>query len=116
MLKGNVLHDHVLVEIQKSEWATADTIGEHEDPKAGSGIVVAIPDKEDILFFSNYSWILEQSMLNASMGETLYTKMKELLGKKVYFEKRSDLGNTIEDGDKTYATVKFSKLIYVENK
>jgi co-chaperonin GroES (HSP10) len=114
MLKGAVLHDHVLVEIQKSEWATADVVGEHEDPKAGSGIVVAVPDKEDILFFSNYSWILEQSMLNESMAEKLHAKMSALIGKKVYFEKRADLGNTIEDGSKTYATIKFSKLIYVE--
>lgn len=114
MLKGAVLHDHVLVEIQKSEWATADTVGEHEDPKAGSGVVVAVPDKADILFFSNYSWILEQSMLNEAMAEKLHAKMTALIGKKVYFEKRADLGNTMEDANKTYATIKFSKLIYVE--
>lgn len=114
-MQGSVLHDHVLVEIQKSEWATADNVAEHEDPKAGSGIVVAVPSKGDILFFSNYSWILEQSMLNSDMAATLHEKMSALIGKKVYWEKRADIGNMIEIDGKTFATIKFSKLIYVED-
>lgn len=109
-----VFGDHVLVELKKSEWSTADTQGEQEDPSAGSGVVVAIPAKEDILFFSNYSWILEQSMLNKPMAEELHTKMSELNGKKVFWEKRADIGNTIEEDGKTYATIKLSKIIAVE--
>lgn len=111
-----VYNDHVLVEIKKTEWATSDE-ADHtgkEDPKASSGVVVATPKIEDILFFSNYSWILEQSPFNTEMAEKMHKKMTELMGKKVYFEKRSDVGNTVEHDGKTFATIKLSKIIAVE--
>lgn len=114
-MQGKVLHDHVLVEIKKSEFVTSGATDDmQEDPKAGSGIVVAVPGVEDIMYFSSYSWILENSMLNEGMAKRLHEKMSALIGKKVYWEKRADIGNTIEDGDRTFATIKFTKLIYVE--
>lgn len=112
-----VFNDHVMVEIKKPEWVTADEedfSGNKEDPRAGIGIVVAAPALEDIMFFSNYSWILEQSVFNTAVISKMHDKMSELVGKKVYFEKRSELGNTIDQGGKTYATIKLSKIIFVE--
>lgn len=110
---GKAYNDHVLIEIEKSQWATANQEGEEDSPNAGSGIVVGIPDRDDIMFFSNYSWILEASPFNEEMLNKVHAKMKQLTGKRVYFEKRADLGNTIEEGDRTFATIKLSKIIYV---
>lgn len=111
-----VFNDHLLVEIKKSEWATADeaAFDGKEDPRAGYGTVIAIPDLEDIMYFSNYSWILESSPFNEAMAKKMHAKMSELLDKKVYWEKRADLGNVIEEDDKTIATIKLSKIIGVE--
>lgn len=113
-----VYNDHVLVEIKKSEWATADeaAFDGKEDPRAGYGVVIAIPELGDILFFSNYSWILEASPFNEDMCKQMHAKMTDLLGKKVYFEKRADIGNTVEEDGKTLATIKLSKIIAVEDK
>jgi hypothetical protein len=113
-----VTSDHVLVEIKKSEWATADEpdpsgMGK-EDPNAGSGIVVGIPPLEDIMFFSSYNWILEQSVFNAEIAKKVHERMSALMGKKVYFEKRADVGNTIELDGTTFATIKLSKIVFVE--
>lgn len=107
-----VFNDHLLVEITKSEWATADeaAFDGKEDPRAGSGIVVGIPELGDILFFSSYSWILEQSPFNQGMAKDMHKVMTGLMGKRVYFEKRADIGNTIEEDGKTFATIKLSKI------
>lgn len=114
MLK--VYNDHLLVELQKSEWATADVAGEQEDPKAGSGIVVKAPKLEDILYLSSYTWIAEETVVNEGLLTDIHAKMQKLVGKKVYFEKRADLGNTVEHDGKTYATIKLSKITAVEGK
>jgi hypothetical protein len=114
MLK--VYNDHLLVELNKSEWATsddADTTGK-EDPNASKGVVAAIPDLSDMHYLSSYSWISEDSVLQEDLLERVRTAMERLLGKTVYFEKRADLGNTIEYEGKTYATIKLTKIIAVE--
>lgn len=105
-------NDHLLIELQKSEWATADEQGEQDDPRAGSGIVVDVP--ENVYYFSSYTWIGDQNIDFSENWEPLQKVMKSLKGKRVYFEKRADIGNTIEDGDKKYATIKLSKITGVE--
>lgn len=105
-------NDHLLVELEKSQWTTADDKGETEDPNAGSGIVVAIPTEH--VYLSSYTWVSDASMFDEDSLKELWEKMSKLIGKKVYFEKRAEIGNTIEDGDKTYATIKLSKITAVE--
>jgi hypothetical protein len=111
-----VTSDHVLVEIKKAEWATADEddFSGKEDPRAGSGVVIGIPPLEDIMFFSSYNWILDQSVFNEEIAKKVHIRMTALMGKKVYWEKRADIGNTIELDGKTLATIKLSKIIFVE--
>ncbi|HEU5187936.1 MAG TPA: hypothetical protein VFT87_05555 [Candidatus Saccharimonadales bacterium] len=108
-----VFNDHLLVEIKKPEWTTSDDVAfdGKESPDATRGEVVGIPALGDILFFSNYSWILEQSPFNEEMAKKMHTKMSELLGKTVYFERRADVGNTIQKDGKTLATIKLSKIV-----
>lgn len=105
-------NDHLLIELPKNEWATADEQGEQDDPRAGSGIVVEVPNQ--LLYLSSYTWIADKTVGNPQYMEELYKWMKSLKGKRVYFEKRAEIGNTIEDGDKKYATIKLSKIVGVE--
>ena len=105
-------NDHLLVELAKSKWTTVKDESEQDDPNAGYGTVVAVPDT--LMWLSNYSWMAENTLLNPDQLEVLMEQMTALVGKKVYFEKRSEIGNVIEDGDKTYATIKFSKITAVE--
>lgn len=107
-------NDHLLVEIKKSEWATADDMNEQNDPNAGSAVVVGIPDRKNIYYLSSYSWMAESTLKDKDILEGMHKAMEQLLGKKVYFEKRSDIGTTIEHEGKTYATIKLSKIIAVE--
>lgn len=108
-----VFGDNLLVEIKKSEWATADEQGEMDDPRAGSGLVVAIPDAQDILYFGSFNWAFDQSAFNDRMRDDMLQVMERLFGKTVYFEKRADHGMTIEADGKTYAVIKLSKIIGV---
>lgn len=106
-------NDHLLIELPKAEWATADEQGEQDDPRSGSGVVVAVP--EVAFWLSSYTWIAERSVANPEVMATFGSLMNELMGKRVYFEKRADIGNTIEVGDKKYATIKLSKITAVES-
>ncbi len=111
-----VFNDHLLVEITKSQWATSDEVEEQQDPKASYGVVVGIPKLEDIMYFSNYSWILEQSIFDNDTHERMHKRMETLMGKKIYWEKRAEVGNVLEEGEKTLAIIKLSKVIAVEEK
>lgn len=109
-----VFNDHVLVEIKKSEWVTSEDAEEHSSPKASFGLVVAIPERENIMYFSNYSWILENSVFNEDVIDQMRSKMQNLLGKTVYWEQRAEIGNVIEEDGRTFATIKLSKVIGVQ--
>ena len=112
-------NDHILVELPRSDWATADD--DQNDPNnpnaanAGTGTVVAIPERKQLLWFSSYNWIADGSLTFNSFMDDLYATMLELKGKKVWFEKRAEIGNVVEDGDKKYATIKLSKITGVSN-
>lgn len=105
-------NDHLLIELPKNEWATADEQGEQDDPRAGTGIVVGIPDQN--YYLSSYTWIADITANNVDARKFYHNVMAKLKGKRVYFEKRAEIGNTIEDGDKKYATIKLSKIVGVE--
>lgn len=109
-----VFGDNLLVELKKSEWATADEQGEMDDPRAGSGVVVGIPEAQDILYFGSFNWAFDDSVFNDAMRSEMLTVMNRLQGKTVYFEKRADHGMTIDHDGKTYAVIKLSKVIGVQ--
>lgn len=109
-----VFNDHLLVEIKKSEWVTSEDAEEHSSPKASFGVVVAIPEPSDIMYFSNYSWILENSVFNVEIVNEMYSRMKSLLNKTIYWEQRAEIGNVIEEDGRTFATIKLSKVIGVQ--
>jgi len=109
-----VFNDHLLVEIKKSEWVTSEDAEEHSSPKASFGVVVAIPKREDIMYFSNYSWILENSVFNDPVLILMLNRMESLLGKTIYWEQRAEIGNVIEEDGRTFATIKLSKVIGVQ--
>lgn len=105
-------NDHLLVELPKNEWATADEQGDQQDPRASYGVVVDTPDV--MIWLSSYTWVSDQSLANEKLLLALAALMKRLKGRRVYFEARAEIGNTIEDGDKRYATIKLSKITAVE--
>ncbi|MBA3758884.1 hypothetical protein H0X10_04650 [Candidatus Saccharibacteria bacterium] len=106
-------NDHLLIELATSEWTTADESAEQDDPRAGTGIVVAVPDRKDVMYLSSYTWIADNSLASETFRDKVHAKMTEFKGKRVYFEKRAEIGNVIEDGDKKYATIKLSKIVGV---
>lgn len=112
-------NDHVLIELEKSEWATAsEDVNDPDNPNAalaGTGIVIAIPERKTMQWFSSYNWIAEHSVISNSFMDDLHKTMQTLKGKRVYFEKRADIGNVVEDGDKKYATIKLSKITGIAN-
>lgn len=107
-------NDTLLVEITKSQWTTADDKGEHEDPNAGTGIVVKVAGSADIQYFGSFNWAFDDSMFEQKVANELHNRMKKLINKRVYWEKYADKGVIVEDGDKSYALIKFSKIIAVE--
>lgn len=105
--------DVVLVEIEKSQWATADTEGERDDPRVGTGKVVAIPRIEDMLCLSSFTWVAEESLFNETQLSEVHATMQRLLGKRIYWEKRADIGMTSEDS--SYALIKLTKIVGYED-
>ena len=106
-------NDTILIEMPRSEFATADETGEREDPRAGFGTVVAIPDQADIMYFGSFHWAFDESLFNEALAKKVHARMKQILGKKVYFEKHAEKGMVIEDGDHTYALIKLTKIVGV---
>jgi hypothetical protein len=104
-------NDLMLVKLESSQWLTSKVETDHDDPLAGSATVVAIPNFDDILYFGSFNWAFDNSMLNEKTAHQIHAKMTALLNKKVYFEKLSDRGLTIQDGDDTYALIKLAKII-----
>lgn len=101
-------NDHLLVELEVNQWSVANEQGEEQDPKAGYGVVVDIPDIFGWL--SSYTWVADNTVGNEEYLQNMRKIMKDLVGKKVYFEQRAEIGNVIEDGDKKYAVIKLSKI------
>lgn len=112
MLK--VFNDHLLVELPQQQYVTANTDSDgQDDPNAGYGVVVSVPELIDVHYLSSYTWIADKTVANAAATAEVHKAMKKLIGKKVYFEKRTDIGNTIEHEGKKYATIKLSKIIAI---
>lgn len=107
----NPFNDLMLVKLESSPWLTNRIESDHEDPLAGSGVVVAIPDFDDILYFGSFNWAFDESMLNEKVAHQVHAKMTALLGKTIYFEKLADRGLTLQDGDTSYALIKLTKVI-----
>lgn len=112
-------NDHLLIELPTSQFTTAaDDANDPNNPNAancGWGTVIGIPERKDVMYLSSYTWIAENSVFNIKDTSRIYEAMEKLMGKKVYFERRAEIGNTIEDGDKRYATIKLSKIVGVED-
>lgn len=111
--KLRVYNDHLLVELERQDFVTADETG--EEKKAQKGKVVASPKHEDILYLSSYTWVAEESVLDSETLEILHDKMAALVGKTVYFEERSNIGTTITIDGVDYATIKLAKITAVED-
>ena len=109
-----VFGDQLLVELPKQDWATADEAGEQDDPRAGTGTVIAIPDEQDILYLGSFNWAFDESFLSKDIAKDIRAVMERLKGKRIYWERHADKGLTIEDGDKKYAIIKLSKVIAVD--
>jgi hypothetical protein len=107
-------NDCLLVELPTSQWATADEQGEQDDPRAGYGKVVKVPEPHDIMYLSSYTWIADRTIGDKNSLIALHKTMHSLMGSTVYFEKRAEIGNVIEDGDKKFATIKLSKVIGIK--
>lgn len=107
-------NDHLLVELETSQWVAANTNNDGEqDPSAGTGIVIDIPDTFGWL--SSYTWIAEASVFDNQAIRHMRDMMKDLKGKRVYFEQRAEIGNVIEQDGKKYAVIKLSKITGVED-
>lgn len=106
-------NDHVLVELATSDFVTAeDEQGQNKGIQFGT--VIAVPDLEDMMYLATYTWVAENSLLNSEELNKVRERMLKLMGKKIYWEERTDIGNTIEYDMKKYATIKISKVIGVE--
>lgn len=110
-----VFGDNLLVEIKKAAFTTSEDDQNPSNPNAGSGVVVAIPKPEDILYFGSFNWAFDNSMLDRVTADNLIKIMKRLVGKTVYWEARADVGMVIsDDQDKKVIAIKLSKIIGVE--
>lgn len=107
-------NDHLLLELPQQQYVTANTDSDgQDDPNAAYGTVITVPELIDVHYLSSYTWIADKSIGNAAFNAEVHKAMKNLVGKKVYFEKRTDIGNTIEHEGKKYATIKLSKIIAI---
>lgn len=111
-----VFGDNVLVEIKKAAFTTSEDDTNPANPLSGSGVVIGIPDEQDILYFGSFNWAFENSMLDDVTRKNLIAVMKRLVGKTIYWEGRADVGMTlVDDSEHKLIAIKLSKIVGVEN-
>jgi len=98
------INDNLLVEIESDSGQFVSTEETHTH-----GIVLAVSDT--LVHYGSFGWAFESSFLEDEKLERIKELFSALVGKRVYWEERSDLGVTIERDGKKYGLIKFSKLI-----
>lgn len=78
-----------------------------------SGILVELPDK--FMYFGFWSFAFEDSFVSEEKLAKLYEYWKSKIGYKVYWTALSEKGSLIKQGDKTYAFIKLTSLIAVDD-
>lgn len=106
MLKA--VNDLAKIQIEVDEFG----FGGGTKDKAASGILVALPDKFN--YFGFWSFAFEDSFMSEEKLEKIYHYYKGLLGCRVYWTALAEKGNILEQDGKSFAFVKFSSLIAMD--
>ncbi len=111
----NPHNDTMLVELPTNAFSVTKTEIEHDDPTADYGVVVKLPNIEDIVYFGvGYNAAFDESMYDEKTAHRVHATMTKMLGHTVWFEKRAHMGVTIERDGKQYVFLKLSKVIGYE--
>lgn len=106
-------NDFFMVEVLgKAENPLGLVGGQNPEDGIREGMVVAISDVP--IFFGANTYMFDKSLAEDELLAKIHTHYKEYVGKKVYWPERSESGAVVKYGDTTYAFIKWSSIMGVE--
>lgn len=103
------MNDLAKIQIEVDEYG----FGGKEGDKAASGILIALPDRFN--YFGFWSFAFEDSFMSEDKLDKLYKYYKGLIGYRVYWTALAEKGNILKQDGKSYAFVKLTSLISVDD-
>lgn len=107
------LNDHLLVECKSKYGVYGEADDEMGQGGYTSGVVLKVG--EDVNYLSAPGWVFEASLDNSGVLKDIKEWYKGLIGKEVYWEQFAERGQTVEEDGKTYAFIRFTKLVGVND-
>lgn len=102
------LNDFAMIEV-----STEKQIIETDKGTAESGVLVALADV--FTHYGFYSFAFENSFMAEKDLKELHEYWSKQVGKKVFWLALAEKGAILKDGDKTYALIKFTSLMAVDD-
>ena len=99
------MNNNVLIELENESQFVVGVEKEGYE----TGILRAVPEDEDMFYLASNSWAIESSY--GEVEKAPLARLRKLIGKQVSWEQYAERGNTIQEDDKTYVLVNFTKLI-----
>lgn len=104
------VNDNIMVEISTDKYGFA---GKAEQQGTETGIVVELP--MHMWYLGMHSFAFEDSLGNIEVMKNVKKVFEDYLGKRVYWTAFTERGSVLKDGNKTYAFLKLTDLIAVED-
>lgn len=107
------LNDVALIEIEKNPYQLGGMklVSSQESEGVQSGIVLQLP--ELLLYLGFHAFAFESSLADTERLKEIAKAYLPLVGKRVYWVARSDMGVVLEKEDKSYALIKLTDFIAV---
>ncbi len=111
MSRLRAINDYFLVELETNPGGFISNLNVDEEG-VRQGVVIDISDF--YTFYGMSTFAFDSSLMDETLLKRIHEKYKNLVGKKVFWPARTEMGTSLEHEDKQYVFLKWSSVMAVE--